>query len=205
MSQNLRPTPTTNAEVFEHYFPYIKRLVRKAGISPQNVEDISMKLMTRFIERDSLGSFDPNFSAANGTPIRFESYISGFVFQYIRYLQGREQLAAKREPTYVDETVMAGGSDTDRLWMDVQGFYHEDLHDDLHVEDLVLRIHKQIDGMNSKHSCDFATFFDAVRDQIDVTGKINITQLAEKFGVTKTAVQNWMKQLRTQVTKALDE
>ena len=70
--------------------------VSRAGVNPREYDDIVNEIMTRFMERDSLGVFDPTFANRSATGrSQFRSYYSNFVVGYasgkhrnqVRYLK----------------------------------------------------------------------------------------------------------------------
>ena len=170
----IRPVPTNYSEVFSLYYPYIIKLVRKAGIDSQNVEDVAMQLLTKFYEKDVLSDYNPEFTSSHSGVVRsanFNTFLAGFVFSYIRYLKGRQELNKNREPTLVDSSISSTSenSSSDLPWIVQHGLRHEDTHEELELEELILRINAHLARVTSKSSkdrCDLGMLFTVVQKQI---------------------------------------
>ena len=209
----IRPVPTNYSEVFSLYYPYIIKLVRKAGIDSQNVEDVAMQLLTKFYEKDVLSDYNPEFTSSHSGVVRsanFNTFLAGFVFSYIRYLKGRQELNKNREPTLVDSSISSTSenSSSDLPWIVQHGLRHEDTHEELELEELILRINAHLARVTSKSSkdrCDLGMLFTVVQKQIYEQGKLNVAELAEVFGVSATSIQNWMKRLRGQISLVMEQ
>lgn len=51
--------PETYADLFEHYHGFVLGLVLKAGIRPQDAEDVASEILLWFMEKDALTWYDP--------------------------------------------------------------------------------------------------------------------------------------------------
>jgi DNA-directed RNA polymerase specialized sigma24 family protein len=73
--------PANYEELFRQYRPEAEYWVRRAGVMHTEVDDTVQELLTRFMERDSLGVFRRNWESrsASGTS-KFRSYFSQYIF-----------------------------------------------------------------------------------------------------------------------------
>lgn len=86
--------PANYEELYIHYFDAMKAMVAKAGITPSNVEDVAMAILTKFMEKDALAEYDPHklfdtgdrpkFKGPRHRTARFTSYLRRFVYLYVK-------------------------------------------------------------------------------------------------------------------------
>lgn len=175
--------PTSDAEVFENYFALIKWHVVRAKISDGAVEDYAMILMERFIQHGLLAQYDP--SKAN-----FRTFLSGFVTSYLRHFKAQDLKQVERSYLSTDFTV---GDKDDTLILDLKGYSAPDKFGDAEVNVQVEAIRKKIEDLGDEK---FLLFFDVVMLQIEEYGQIDVAELEELFGVTRSSIYNWRKRLR---------
>lgn len=197
--------PETYDEVFRHYYPQILGLVKQFGITPQRREDVAMMILTKFIERDALHDFDPQFIGRNGSPMRFQSFLSGFVVAYVRHWRSREIIEANREMNLVDQP-SSHSQEEDRdghTWID-ENFSHEDDLSSVEMDLMMAKVRRHLATLpatNENH--DLALLFDFVMEQINSQGRILVTELADLYGVSISSMQTWIRRLRDQIRMVL--
>lgn len=129
--------PRDYAELYEHYFPMIRSIVSKAGISNAEVEDVSMDLLTKFMEKDALSWYDPNLLHDVGNrprlegerlrPAKFQGLLRRFCTLYVRQHLDKQALRSRREPHRLEDRV---GETT---WAEAHG---EELSEEPHIRTL---------------------------------------------------------------------
>lgn len=209
--------PKNYSDLFRVYYPFVVALVRKAGISDADKEDIASDILLRFFERDFLKVFDPDAVFEYDGQVRkarFKSFLAKFVLTYVRGLGDKTRRQAQREMLICDMPVGDAG---DATWIDVFG--GSDAHEDNTVdkvsyEQLVsaLRAYLEKIGPRSKHdTCDLVKLFDAMVDLVDKYGELSITELQRKFRnaetgnyVSSTALHSWIWWLRDNAGEALN-
>jgi hypothetical protein len=206
-TQNI--TPTSYDEVFRHYYPMILGLVKKFGILPEQREDVAMTILAKFIEHDALNDFDPKRIGGNGSPMRFQSFLSGFVVSYIRWHVEKQALLRKRELTLVDQPLSEHGrseenvGDSNISWLDLR-MQHEDHHEYLEAQEALNTVRTHLKKLPvTKGQGDLLTLLDLIQLQMKEVGKISATELAELYGVSSVSVRSWMSKLKSQATVAL--
>lgn len=188
--------PTSEAEVFRQFYPHVKFLVTRAGIRKDYIEDLSMNLMIKIMEKDILGQYDPQrkseFRGADGElkTTSFKTYLSGFVNSYLRHFASRDAIEASRSRVSTDIYV---GENGDTPLLDYLGVSIPDGTEEVEVSFLVESVKNRL--LNHKNSR-MALFFDMILLQVEEHGKIDIQELAEMFEVSRTSVHNWLKKLR---------
>ena len=201
--------PRDYAEFFTIYRPYvIGLLITKAGIDPQNAEDVASEIMLRFMERDFLPRFDPTLVfqyKGEMRPARFKSFLSKFVMKYAQGHRDRQNRIRSRE-LHMDDAVREDGN----LWIEV--FLPEpsadvDVLEELGEEHLAIWVRRQLARVpkRSTHdTCNLVALFDHVMIQIRRDGDYNITKLREIFHVSPTAMNTWMWWLKENMAIAMN-
>lgn len=198
--------PESYADLFEKYYTFVVRLVWRLGIDGQRAEDVASEILLRFYERDFLDKYDPDkviYHDGERRPARFKSFLTGFVSVYVRGHRDRQALARYREPLSCDQPVGTG-----ECWSDVFGPAVWDDYTRLEEAELVrlIKAHLVLLPPRSKNDiCDLPRLFDLIVEQVRHTGRYQVTVLAAEFGISATAVRNWMKYLEAQVSLVVAE
>jgi len=204
--------PTTFSELFDHYYSYVSTLVFKSGIDDQNVEDVTMSILSKFFENDVLSDFNPDFTSHyNGITRKavFRTFLSGFVKIYVRHYRDRQQINKQRSAISADALVCAntaGGSTSEVTWMELNGPSLVDTYDDLETTDLINTVRTHLQQMSkTKERCPLTALFEATLVHANLYGKPMIDILAEQFEVSETTVRNRLSQLRSQIHEVCAE
>lgn len=204
MSSVISDAPASNAEVFQQYHYYVRSLIARYGFDQQFVEDMASIIFTKWIEKDVLSDYDPTKKWESYGKVRtanFQTFLSGFVIQYLYHYKTREDRRASIECESVDfELPQADGSQAP--WLDAQP---EGVTNDLQsveMVELVLDIEKYLHGVKPTRHCSMEDFFAAVMRQVTAYGRVNIASLADEFNVSRSSIQNWLKLLREHIKEA---
>ena len=77
--------PPSYEAFYSQYRMYIRRLVSQFANSSDDIDEITDEIITRFIERDSIGVFSNEWGSQSETGLsNFRSYLSRFVVTYAR-------------------------------------------------------------------------------------------------------------------------
>lgn len=181
--------PKTDAEVFSGYYSRIKYLVSRSGIRSDYVEDYSMTLVEKFIRKEVLSDFDPEKRFEEQRTATFLTFLSGFVRSYLWHFAERDRILADRS-AYSTNHSFLDSEDSEVLAIDTQVSYTDDLSS-VEVDYLIQQARRRYGTTDRER-----LFFDAVIQQARETGKVNGSELATTFGVTRASVHLWMKKLR---------
>lgn len=204
VAQKKSHVPTSYAEVFTHYYPAIVGLVKKFHIDPLRREDVAMTILTKFIEKDVLSDFDPEYIGKNGQKMRFESFLSGFVVSYVRYFRERELIQVKRELTLIDTDPNSEDTEEEISWLDKR-FIHVDDTSEVEYEVLVKRIRVHLKTLTvTTERNDKALLFDLILWQMEEYGRMDVEELSSLYGVTKTSIYTYIHRLRVEITKVME-
>lgn len=208
-SKNNDVIPKDYTELFQLYYDYIRKLVYRHGIDPQNVENVTMAVIMRFFEKDALSQYDPEFGIKNNShQALFRTFLSGFVISYLQHPVVMQGKLKRREGLSLD--MPTGGTTdngNDETVYDMLAPVHEDNHEGLEYQMLVGQIRSKIattPKRNGIDRCDMPALFEAILEQHAQQGSINVLALAEQFGVGKSTIQNWIKRLRDEIAPVRD-
>lgn len=199
--------PKNFAEMYQHYYVYVLKLIVKQGIDYQDADDIAQVLFIKMDEKGLLSQFDPE-REFNGRPAAFSTLLSGFVLKYVMGFRKRQQITQGRELHLIDQP-MAENEQTGvgHSWIDVNGPSFEDEYTQATDDEFreTVRTHLATAFTGRKDSqLDMVALFDEIDRQVALDGKYSTTDLMERFGVTRTTVHNWLEKLRVEVSKAVD-
>lgn len=180
--------PASYTEVFQNYYPLVRYYVAKARVPNDHVEDVSMILLEKFIQKGMLEQFDPERG------VKFTTFFSGFITAYIRHYVERINLSASRELFLVDKSV-AGDGEEFSSWLDAAGFAHSDDTSRMEYHSTVESIRKHLHSLPVRGKRNFLLLFDLIRLQLDEYGHIYQKELAAKFEVSPALMSGWMKML----------
>lgn len=201
--------PTSYADLFNHYYPFMVKLVKRMGIDGGNAEDVASTILIKLLEKDALNYYDPSYiSEHSGVKRRavFRSFLSGFVVSYVRHYRDRQQLLKQREVMSANQLVSEPGTSSPAEWITVFGPTHTDDYESLHYGELVSRIKAQLKSYVPKSKADksdLPLLFDMILLQMEETGSLNVLELAELFGVSKPTIYAWVTKLQQEILEVL--
>lgn len=200
--------PADYSELFQHYYGFVKALVIKYDILPNNVEDVSMAILEKFFQNDVLRDYDPEFTSTHDGVVRkalFRTFLSGFVKSYVRHHRERQYTTSAREPIIVDGVLLVNGESIP--WRDVHAYAlsREDSHDEMYDAELVESIRVHLKTVQSFSRCPLPDLFEACLAHAEWFGRPDTKQLALQFEVSENTIRARMKALRGHVGEVLGE
>jgi hypothetical protein len=191
--------PASYEDLHRDYFPTVVRLVAKAGVWAQNVDDVAMGLMVKFLEIDILGQYRPQHTYSDGTvrSVKFTTFLTHLVLLYTRHPRHRLNVHYQREINVVTDQFYQGEFDP----QEEQGPSPDEVLDRLEYVDMLYFVSTALGRLQASRRSDLKmdTLFLCVADQIEQTGKINVQQLALRFSVSATSIRAWLKRLEEEV------
>lgn len=199
--------PGDYTDLFENYYPFVIRLVSSSGIEQQHAEDVAMSILVKFFEKNALEQFDPEFATEHGGVRRravFSTFLSGFVYAYVRGYRDKLSLHKHREGMSIYEESTAGEEQS--TWIDRFGPSFEEKYEGLALTDLVVRVcsHLSTYVPPPRTTMDLTALFMAVVEQVEADGRVDVPALGVRFGLSKNAIRSWLRRLRDEVATALD-
>jgi hypothetical protein len=190
--------PANYDEFHRMYFEYIKSLVKRAGIVFQNVDDVAMGLVVRFIEMDILKQYTPQFTDAVGVvrSVKFRTYLTSLVMVYVKHPRHRLNVHYRREVADLDDLVRV----MEHQFPELQGPSTDEVIDRMTYEDMLYFISVALSNIQSNRSAlRMDELFLSVASQVEDSGKYNVTQLAKAFHVSTTSIRAWLTRLEREV------
>ena len=136
--------PPSYEVFFQQYMNYTNTMVRKFGVY-RNVEDIAQAILTRYMERDSLGVFRRDWGSQSKTgKSNFRSYYSRFILTYVTSLRRNEARAAHKHLCIFDAPVGSQDSGDTSTWGDVKAPVVAPETDRVEFEELVATLRSTI-------------------------------------------------------------
>lgn len=190
--------PSGPDELFREYYAYVRKLVGSTPAIPaQDVEDVAMDIMTRLIERDVLGMFDPAMTFNHEDrqmPARFRTFLTAQVRLYVK--GQRDKLGRQRKhELLIDDRPSPGDG---LSWADVFGGSEDDLSG-LDAAEWVSQARTflaTVPRRSDRDRCDLVALFDELTTQAVSTGSVSMVQTAERLGVSMAVVGRWVRWLR---------
>jgi len=203
--------PRDFAELYEHYYLYVAKLVLRFGVPAGEVEDVTQSILLTFFEKNALEDFDPERMNDYQGKLRkaiFGTFLSGFVASYVRHYRDRIQVRVRRESLSVDTPVWTEEGETQTLHDLLVDPVEED-YDDLMEADLLASVRTHLSRVapprRSHAKLNLSLLFELILDQLSEHGAVDAKELAELFGVSGTSVQNWLKQLRAEIQTVIED
>lgn len=216
MIDTVSGAPENYQELFEEYWGFVKAHVARAGIAPQDVEQVAMDIMTTFLAKDALSWYDPEMlhdtEALAGRPkqaviagprmrkARFSSFLGRFVNLYVRQHKDKQNTRSFKEPIRCEQPVLVGDGEA-LSWLDRNG-PETGLESDLEHDDWVGSVADYLDELEVRGKRDLARLFRMLVEQANNDGVANRKAIAAEFQVSDTAVCHMVKDLRVALEDA---
>jgi DNA-directed RNA polymerase specialized sigma24 family protein len=201
--------PATFEDLFRNYYGFVTHLVRKAGIEEQSAEDIAATILAKFLEKNALEDFRPDYvSTYDGVEHKavFTTFLSGFVMVYLRHHRERQGVRLHREPVICDMPVE---SHPGKNWVELNAphVWDEDERAEMYHADLVRRIRERLEALppSPRSQMNLPALFARVVEEVQQTGGYNARALAKEFGVSPWTIHKWMDRMRDEVSHLLDD
>jgi DNA-directed RNA polymerase specialized sigma24 family protein len=191
--------PASTDEMFRQYYGYVRRIVANTPAIPaQDAEDVAMEIMTRLVERDVLGMFDPQMKFAHEgqqMQAKFRTFLTAQVALYVKGQRDRLGRQRKHEAVVLDAPV-PGAEGTHLL--DLFGGAEDDMAD-LDAAEWIRQARgflATVPPRSAQDRCDLVRLFDALIDQMSRTGRVSTSETAQSLGVTSAVTSRWLQWMR---------
>lgn len=193
--------PANYDELAANYFVMARSIVaRAAGVSPDDVDDLTQDILLKFIEKDFLSQYDPTrtFMTPSGPRhARFPTLFRSFVKKFLR--TPIETLASKaaRVPVRLQQPTQGGD-----LWMEVHAPVESEI--DFERADLEVELDRAYRHLATVPLGDGVMADELLRALIDdaaYEGKVVRSRIAERLGVQDTTITRWTRLLRAELSQ----
>jgi len=191
--------PAGPEELFRDYYPYVRKIVSNTPAIPsQDVEDVAMDIMTRLIERDVVGMFDPDMRFIHDgrqVTAKFRTFLTAQVQLYVKGQRDRLGRQRSHELLVVDSSAddtggpclvdLFGGAEDDLSGLDAAEWIRQ-------ARDFLSVVPKRSD----RDRCDLVALFDDLIGQVASTGTVSMFDTATRLGVSPSVSGRWVTWLR---------
>jgi hypothetical protein len=118
--------PKDYAELYEEYFDFMKSIVRRVGINAEDVEDVTSEILCKFMEKDALTWYDPEFVVDVGDKPRtqgprqrhakFSNLLKSFTFTHCLAWRDKQNNFVRREPHFAKMDAPVSGEEGTQTW-----------------------------------------------------------------------------------------
>lgn len=190
--------PRDYAEFHLMYFEYIRSLVKRSGVLFQNVDDVAMSLVVKFIEMDILDQYTPEFvdKSGNTRRVRFRTYLTSLVMIYVKHPRHRLNIHYRREVPDLDDVLKV----MEHEFPEEQGRSVHELIEYMQYKDVLYFLSAALSRIQSNRSAlRMDELFLIVAAQVEDDGRINVSRLAQAFQVSTTSIRAWLTRLEREV------
>ena len=194
--------PSGPDELFRQYYGYVRKIVSQTpAIQAQDAEDVAMEIMTRLLERDVLGMFDPDMRFSYGgkeVPARFRTFLVAQVQLYVKSQRDRLGRLRKHETAVLDAPV-SSDDDGSLTMADLFAGGGEDDFSHLDVAEWVTQARAFLAAVPRRSDldrCDLVRLFDTLIEQALTTGSVQSAETAVQLGVSPAVGRRWTEWLR---------
>lgn len=180
--------PASYEDLYRDYIGTIRKTVAKAGIDPDNVDDVATEIVVKFITTDGLAKYSPEYG---NRKVRFSTYLIGGVLTYVRHHRTVQQRNARREGTPLAPQHDASAKPEEgHRWVEVMA-------DGEHRA--ILNV---VSGVSVGRDVTGVQFARDIVEHVQTYGRIRRDLLAEKYGVSEAAVGYWVLKCRKALVTA---
>lgn len=191
MQPKASDVPADAGELVKQYRDLIRRLVIKRGVPAQDADDATQFILTRMIERNVLGMYDPS----KGT---FRNFVCAQASVYANGQRDKVLRKATRELLIADSPV--DGEDGGTSWADTFGGLAAcDDYSYIDAEEWVTRMRAHLASIPPRSlddACDLVAVFDELLREIHVHGQYSRDELCARFSIGATTAAAWITRLR---------
>lgn len=202
--------PDDYSELFEVYFPMMRSVVFKSGIASEDVEDVAMDILARFIERDGIDYYDPEMlhdvgenpelPGARLRKAKFKGMLRGFTATYVMQYRDKQMMRHRKIPWRLDLPVWAPNAKHEQPWSEVNLRAVDGGVLDVEVSQTVIQALRQARETLSERSTlvrDYETFTALCTEHGLLDGKIDRKAISIEMGVSLSTVSAMLMDLRS--------
>lgn len=200
--------PADTEELYRLYASYIRSIVRRhAAIPPQELDDITSEIMTRLLERDVLGMFDPaHHIEYDGKVVapKFRTFLTNMVMLYVKSQRDKLGRYQKRNILKCD----APAGDGSVTWAEMFGGSWFDDYPSESDTEFVGRMRTYLAMLPPRTAHDklnLVELFDEMLAEIYVDGQVSSKAIQARFSVSPSTASVWLAYLRQRLKEFAGE
>jgi hypothetical protein len=182
--------PPDYGTFFKQYITYTRFLVSRFGVPPSDLEDVVSDIMTRFLERDSIGVFSGDWDSRSVTgKSNFRSYYSRFVVTYAQGMNRNVRRHSSRNVLICDAPV---DDESRATWVDEHApteSFEDATVRNMDFESLVASLRAQVDP-------ELSATVDAVVELAMGGPTVKVAALARRLSCSQRIAKQNLEQVR---------
>lgn len=182
--------PRDYSELFETYFSIMCHIVYKSGIAKEDVEDVTMDLLIKFMEKDGINYYDPT------KPTKFSSMLRGFTATYVQTNRDKQAVRHKRIPWRLEAL-------EDLQWVDPLECSLENVDTAISLQQVLVKARSMLAERKERNK-DYAAFFDACVRHGLTEGRLDRDALQRELGLTTSITRRMLVEVRLTLRSLLD-
>lgn len=198
---------TAYEEMFQTYFGLVRSIVLKGGIAPEDVEDVSMEIITKFFEKGALEKYDPQrlheIPGKAPRTAKFNGMLTGFTRTYVMGYRSKQAVRHRREPFRLQHPTSDGGEYGDQIEAPP---VLDDLDVAVSIRQAVQAARRELalrQNQNPK-SRDYLACFDLLIEEGYMAGRLKREDAAERLGVTVRVVGQMIREIKRVLSTELE-
>jgi hypothetical protein len=201
--------PADYAEFFVQYWDSAVEQCKRLGVLSVDAEDMASEIFFRFLKRDFLTQFDPEYVIVHHGKqyrARFSSFLSTFIEVYARGFKRNDRLRRSRELLLCDKPVDKTDGWT---WMDLFAERFVETPFDFDVEGRVDAVAQaalyraHLSSLPRRGKMDLVRAFDLMCEEAFETGvSCSSAVVAVELGVTRAYAGKMLRMLRAELHRA---
>ncbi len=206
--------PANYEELFVEYYPMMETIVSRSGIAVEDVEDVTMDLLLKFIEKNGIAYYDPEHLHDTGEnpdlpgprlrKAKFKGMLRGFTATYVMQYRDKQMIRHRYFPYRLEKVTSSeeGNETFGDVFTDTATLQNSEVAVCILA---AVRRSKAVLAEKSTATRDYKAFVDLAIENGLLDGKLDRRSLAAELGVTPSMVSTMLKELRNTMKPMLAE
>ncbi len=204
--------PEDYTELFREYFGMMTWEVSRSGIAYEDVQDVTMDILARFIEKDGISYYDPehlhdvgespDLPGARYRKAKFKGMLRGFTRTYVMAYRDKQMTRHRREPWRCDTPIWHHGAKEPVSWLEATFGDDPEADDALIDSEVSMAIVQALREVRSRldHKStltrDYTAFIDACVRSGYLDGKLDRQKIMDELGISKGILNVMLREFR---------
>lgn len=204
---NTHDAPRSYEELFLLCFPMLRGIAKNAGIAAEDIEDVAMELLTKFLSKDGLSWYDPNMLHDVGDnpevagdryrTAKFKTMLRSWASKAVLNERDKQQRKQTREPWRLEASM--DGEEGGTTWRESEEYAEESLEiteNQVVIRAAILRT-REILVTRSTPKRDYGRFIDLVIEGGLLDGTLDRRAVQETLQISASTLTQMIQDLRT--------
>ena len=199
--------PDDYEELFVNYFPMMIGIVARSGIAPEDVEDVTMDILAKFIEKGGIAYYDPDRLNDVGTDpdlpgpryrkAKFKGMLRGFTATYVMQYRDKQMIRHRFFPYRLEKSAGKDETGASVTFADLLPPTEPIEPLDISVSIVhAIRTARETLVSKSTPTRNYAAYLDVAIEFGLLDGKINRRMVRETLGISESVEHSMLKETR---------